>query len=223
MVQSRRTSMLVVALAAAWAGCYPPPEHDLDALGVPRFVDTSYIELADVSRISLFRSHDGHDYSDGRESCRSMKHYFKVPTAATVLYAPVTGIVRKVFDEWPGSQIHVGSIAQPAFTFVIFHASPAAGLSAGAHVTAGTIIGTHVGTQSYSDIAVEVSTPSGRRLVSYFETLTEAGFAPFRARGLSGPDALIITRAQRDAAPLTCAGETFTNAGGDPYPQDVAF
>ncbi len=49
------------------------------------------------------------------------------------------------------------------------------------------------------------------------------GRARRAARGLSGPDALIITRAQRDAAPLTCAGESFTNAGDDPYLQDVAF
>jgi hypothetical protein len=176
-----------------------------------------------VSRISLFRSRDGHDYSDDAESCRSMKHYFKDPTSSTPIYAPVNGVVRALRDEWAGTQIHIQSIDQPAFTFIIFHAKVTAPLSQGERVSEGALLGTHAGLQTNSDIAVEVSTPSGRRLVSYFETLTDGAFAPFKARGLASPAALIITRAERDAAPLTCSGEVFTNAAEDPYPMGVTF
>jgi len=201
----------------------PAAEYDLGALGVPKFVATNYIDLAGLTRISLFRSHDGHDYSDGTESCRSMKHYFKVPTSSTVVYAPVSGVVRTIYEEWAGTQVQIRSSAQPAFTFIIFHISLASPLAVGSTVTEGSILGTHVGTQTWSDVAVEVNTPSGRRLVSYFETLTESAFAPFLARGLASPASLIITRDQRDTAPLTCSGEAFTNSADDPYPVDVAF
>jgi hypothetical protein len=204
-------------------GTQHDPTYDLDALGVPQFVNTNYIDLAGLTRISMFRSHDGHDYSDGTETCRSMKHYFKVPTSSTIVYAPVSGIVRTIYEEWAGTQVQIRSNAQPAFTFIIFHISLASPLSVGATVTEGSILGTHIGIRTWSDIAVEVNTPSGRRLVSYFETLTESAFAPFLARGLASPASLIITRAQRDAYPLTCSGEMFTNAESDPYQADVAF
>ncbi len=139
---TRRAGVAGALLCAAALGCAPHGggqaggdggrggggTYDVDANGVPRFVDTSYIDLDGLTRISLFRSHDGHDYSDGVETCRSMKHYFKVPTSATVIRAPV-----------------------------------------------------------------------------------------------ATRDALAISRAQRDAAPLLCSGETFTNAADDPYPVDVAF
>jgi hypothetical protein len=213
-----------MALACAWtAACYPSPEYDVDRLGVPKFVATSYIDLASLSRISLFRSSYGHDYSDEFESCRSMKHYFGFPTSSVAIRAPVTGVVFKVIDEWAGSQIHLQSIDQPAFTFIIFHVSLAAPLPTGTRVVEGTILGMHIGTQTTSDIAVQVNTPSGRRLVSYFETLTDAAFAPFQARGIASPASLIITREQRDASPLRCSGQTFLNESSDPHPQVVAF
>jgi hypothetical protein len=203
----------------------PRPTYDVDQLGVPRFVGTSYIDLAQLTRISLFRSHEGHDYSDDLEPCRSMKHYFKFPTSATTVYAPVSGVVRGTIEEWAGTQVQITSTEQPAFTFVIFHVTLASPLVPGASVTAGQVLGTHVGTQTFSDIAVEVNAPGDRRrLVSYFDTLTDAAFAPYAARGIASRAALVITRAQRDAAPLTCVNHQFTDGvASDPYPADVAF
>jgi hypothetical protein len=221
---SHRTACAALALASAWtASCCPTPEYDVDRHGVPRFVSTSYIDLDSLTHISLFRSSLGHDYSDEFESCRSMKHYFLSPDSSVVIRAPVTGVVFKVEEEWAGTQVHLRSIDQPAFTFIIFHIALAAPLTTGTRVAAGTVLGRHIGTQTYSDIAVQVNTPSGRRLVSYFETLTEAAFAPFQARGIESPASVIITRAQRDASPLSCSGERFQDTSGDPYPQLVAF
>ena len=42
---------------------------------VPVFVDHDVTDLSKLTEISLFRSSAGHDYSDGCEPCRSMKHY----------------------------------------------------------------------------------------------------------------------------------------------------
>lgn len=201
------------------------PEYDVDALGVPRFVTTSYIDLAHVTRVSLFRSHDGHDYSDDVESCRSMKHYFKAPPAAATVYAPVTGTVRMTMEEttW-GTQVQITSADLPSFTFVIFHVALASPLAAGDGVTAGQALGTHIGDQTYSDIAVEVNGPARqRRLVSYFDTLTDAAFEPYVARGITSRSQVIITREQRDANPLSCVNYQFTNPEADLYPVDVAL
>lgn len=199
--------------------------YDLDALGVPRFVTTNYIGLEGLSRISYFRSHDGHDYSDSVERCRSMKHYFKFPGDTTPVYAPVAGTVHSSFQEWAGTQIQIRSDEQPAFLFVIFHVAPAVSVTPGTRYGAGQLLGWHATSQTYSDIAVEVSTPAGRRLVSYFDTLADAAFAPFQARGAASRAAFTITRAQRDGAPLGCSGEGFTAEAmaADPYPVDTTF
>lgn len=50
---------------------------DLDKYPPPRFVSKNYIELGKIHRISKYRSSVGHDYSDYKESCRSLKHYFE--------------------------------------------------------------------------------------------------------------------------------------------------
>ena len=59
--------------------------YDLDRLGVPRFVNTNYIDLENIFQISKFRSSAGHDYSDDIERCRSMKHYFMRPDASAAI------------------------------------------------------------------------------------------------------------------------------------------
>lgn len=96
---------------------------DVDSNGIPRFVQTDYIELAKIDRISRFRSGEGHDYSDNFESCRSMKHY------------------------------------------------------------------------------------------SYFDVMTDALFATYNARGINLRADAIISKAARDADPLTCEDETFDGPG----------
>ena len=50
--------------------------YDLDSMRTPIFASSDYINLAKISRVSRFRSGEGHDHSDDFESCRSMKHYY---------------------------------------------------------------------------------------------------------------------------------------------------
>ncbi len=197
--------MLMFAAATTTAATY-----DVQKLGVPRFVSTNYIDVAKIFAISKFRSGSGHSYADDFEQCRSMKHYFMYPNESAVIQAPVAGTITRIFDEWAGTQVQITSTVQPAFTFILFHVALTQRLAVGDSVLEGQVLGTHVGMQTFSDIAVGVNVPGGYKLVSYFETLTENGFAPFRLRGITDIAQLVTPRAERDAAPFQCQGETFT-------------
>jgi hypothetical protein len=187
--------------------------YDVEALGVPRFVDVNYLALNKITAISKFRSSTGHDQADSFETCRSMKHYFIAHDPTVPVYAPVTGTVTRILADTLGTQVRITADAQPAFTFILYHVGLSSQLSEGARVTAGQQLGTHVSNQTYSDIAVRVDVGGGNfRYVSYFETLTDTAFAAFQSRGITSRDQLIISRQARDAAPYTCNGETFVNA-----------
>lgn len=197
--------------------------YDVDSNGIPRFVESDYIELAKMEQISRFRSGAGHDYSDDFESCRSMKHYFQpsntVDWAAIQIRSPVAGTVAQMNPEsMPGSgmQIRIKSGDFPAFYFILFHVQTNGVVSAGDSVDAGQSLGTHIGAQSTSDIAVGVNTPTGWKLVSYFDVMTNALFATYQARGIHARTEAIISKAARDSDPLTCEGETFAGPGNLP-------
>lgn len=215
------------------------PYFDVAALGVPKFINSIYIDLnaldsvgnPAVVQVSLFRSSSGHDYSDSFERCRSMKHYFSFPDHNTKLYIPVTGTVTSVTPDTVSGGITIQSDAYPRFSFTVFHPRLARTYSVGDHVIEGQYMGTHSGVWTSSDIAVLVNPayppspahggPDGT-LVSYFLTLTDSGFAPLKKRGISSPADLIIPQALRDANPLTCdAAWNFTNAYTDPLPKVV--
>src|SRR5690349_17092470 len=124
------------------------PTYDIDALGVPRIAGASYIDLAPIMRVSMFRSAFGHDYHDAFETCRSMKHYFQpvstVDWSTIPISSPVDGTIAYLRTEQTfGTQVAIRPTAQPAFTFIIFHVKTAAGLDSGARVTAGQRIGFH--------------------------------------------------------------------------------
>jgi hypothetical protein len=189
----------------------------VDALGIPRFVADNYLDLGMIEQISRFRSSAGHDYHDDFESCRSMKHYFlpkpSVDWTTLPIRAPVSGTIVLTRVEALGTQVLISSSAQPAFLFTIFHVNPTVPVTPGTAVSAGAQLGWHIGSQTMSDIAVGVNTPSGYKLVSWFDVMTDGLFATYAARGVASRSAAVITRAARDADPLTCSGETFTSAG----------
>ena len=195
--------------------------YDLDRLGVPRFVNTNYIDLSRIFQLSKFRSSAGHDYSDDLERCRSMKHYFIKPDSTTAIWSPVAGTIATLRDDFVGTQVHIRSDVQPDFTFVIFHVALARPLVLGEQVAEGQRLGNHYGLETFSDIAVAVNASNGYRLVSYFETLTDAAFAPFKARGIESAGRLMFTRAERDAAPYSCQGQTFSNLSVSPESEYV--
>ncbi len=198
----------------------PPPSSptwDLDTRGVPRFIARDYLDVSRIAAISKFRSAEGHDYSDGVETCRSMKHYFRPAdpwrSASIPIASPIAGRIGAVDQEWAGAQIAIVSSEFPAFRVILFHVNATVALIEGLPLEAGQALGTHIGEQTWSDVAVAVETLQGRRLVSWFDAITDDAFERYRARGLVSRGDAIITRAARDAAPLSCAGETFANPG----------
>lgn len=191
--------------------------YDIDLKGIPKFVNASYIELFKIKNISRFRSGIGHDYSDDFETCRSMKHYFQpkgtVAWSSVNIFSPVTGKVSNIREEWAGTQVSVQSDQYPAFFFILFHVNLSGPLDVGDPVVAGQFLGTHVGSQTWSDIAVGVNTPGGWKLVSYFDVMTDLLFQNLQSRGVGQRDALIISKQQRDSDPLVCEGDTFLTSG----------
>ena len=191
--------------------------YDVDLYGIPKFVSASYIELIKIQNISRFRSAVGHDYSDDFESCRSMKHYFQpkgnVEWSSINIFSPVTGTVSSINEEWAGTQVGIRSELYPAFFFILFHVNLSGPLDIGDQVSAGQFLGTHIGSQTWSDIAVGVNTPSGWKLVSYFDVMTDILFQNLQSRGVSNRNILIISKQQRDSDPLVCQGDTFVTSG----------
>jgi len=64
-----------------------------------------------------------------------------------------------------------------------------------------------------SDIAVGMSTPDGWKLIFYFDIIADFLFQDYQSRGLNSRNDVIITREVRDAGPLTCDGEEYTENG----------
>ena len=192
--------------------------YDLAALGAPAIITADYIELAKIARISRFRSGIGHDYSDDAERCRSMKHYFQprgdVDWSNVVVSSPVAGTIVSMQNETTfGQQVKITSAIQPAVTVILFHVRPDAGVGVGSAVTPGQRLGTHIGTQTMSDVAIKARTPTGTRNISYFDAMTDAVFQSYVTRGIASRSATAIGAAERDASPLVCDGEQFQGAG----------
>ena len=100
------------------------------------------------------------------------------------MFSPVEGTVYNLTEEWAGTQTWIQSSNYPAFFFILFHVDLTNSLALGDSVAAGEQIGTHIGDQTTSDIAVGVNTPTGWKLISFFDVMTEALFAGYTNRGV---------------------------------------
>ena len=197
--------------------------YDVNSNGIPLLVQSDYIELAKITTISKFRSGEGHDYSDDFEHCRSMKHYFVIDPLQDAtqvrIFSPVTGTVVSESLETKtnsGTQIWITPTNYPAFTFILFHVNVTNTVPVGTTVTNGQQLGWFGGTPggvTSSDITVKVNTPGGTQLLSYFDLMSPALFANYQDRGVTNTAELIITKEDRDAHPLECAGERFVSPG----------
>lgn len=198
--------------------------HDLDD-ETPRFVTHEFTQLFKIEQISKFRSGAGHDFSDDSESCRSMKHYY-APYPEYIdndieIYSPVDGEIVELWMENPEEdiidyQVHIKSEEYPVFTIRLFHIM-IDDLKVGDKVEAGE----HLGYAFMSrlpadqvahdfDITVHVRTQEGRRYVPYFDILTDDVFQAYIDRGATNRAQFTITKEYRDAHPLSCDGEWFT-------------
>ena len=202
------------------------PIHDFvdynDA--IPQFVDSSYLELNKIGKISKFRSGMGHDYSDDFESCRSMKHYFSPNVedySLVEIFSPVDGVVVSM-NESNGIRINIKSSEHPEYQFIIFHINPLPDLEIGDTVSEGERIGNHINNTTISDIAVQrYVLHEGifkKQLLSYFEVMTDEHFnGNYLGPEINSRSDIIINLTERDANPLICEGEEFigeTHADG---------
>ena len=203
---------------------------NIDENNLPKIVQADFIDLAKITRISKFRSGEGHDFSAGDETCRSMKHYFYsstsyplnpqtyVPPAPYInIYSPVDGIVTAIdIEHTPiGKQIHIQTSSHSDYALRLFHVYPIDGLNVGSTVRAGDKIG-YIGSDGATDIAVEVGSFFNHRYISYFSILPDDIFQHYKDRGLNSRDDVIISRQYRDQHPLGCTGEEFNVKGGNP-------
>jgi hypothetical protein len=204
----------------------PWPAYDIETHGIPYFIEADFIELGKIERVSRLRSGEGHDYSDDFESCRSMKHYYypksEGDTSVTV-YSPVDGTVigtTREYYESGGIYVYKGTLVgivpdeHDAFWIDLFHIDLKPALAVGDRVKAGQALGrTGKTSGTVSEIAVWVRTPSGARLISFFQVMPDSVFQAYQARGMNSREEAIIARDERDADPLTCHGEEFQNGG----------
>lgn len=232
MIRRASLQWVLWVLFVLYAACRAPAKTGAQnqpptttASATLQFITADYIGLDRVEKISKFRSSAGHDFSDSSESCRSMKHYFwpkggdpgapHSPSWTTIrIYSPVKGTVARIIDEWTGRQVWLQPDGHPEAAVRIFHVNLNPGVKEGAHVAAGQNLGRHASDETMSDIAVELREGDGRRrLVSYFDVMSDSVFENYRARGIESRHAMTIPEADRDADPSTCAGESFTASG----------
>lgn len=200
----------------------PNPPVETDPTVIPQFVKTDYIELNKISQISKFRSGIGHDYSDDGEHCRSMKHYYipfdNTDWSTVKIFSPVNGTVDRTIEEWAGTQVQIRSDQYPNYYFIIFHINLLSPLKVGDKVFAGKQLGTHIGSQTSSDIAVVHMIPNHpnydiRKLLSFFDVMSDSLFQNYQHRGITFRNDFIITKEARDSDPLICNGEYFSTEG----------
>ena len=184
---------------------------------IPRFVSVDYIDLTKISRITKFRSGEGHDYSDDFEKNRSMKHYYMpkedIDWTTVQITAPVTGKIIRIDEEWAGTKVEIQSEEYPSLSFALFHIKLLKPLKNGDPIKAGQILGHHIGKQTFSDIAVTMNTAKGRQLLSYFDVMTDSLFSAYQERGLKLREDAIISKEARDRDPLSSGDGQFTNRG----------
>lgn len=195
----------------------PEVTWDIETQGIPKYVNTNYIEIDKIYEISKFRSGYGHNYSDAFEQCRSMKHYFEpksnVDWSTIKIVSPISGTITRLDEEWAGTKLEIMSDEHPAFRFQIFHIYNSFNVKLNDHVVAGQQLGTHIGSQTMSDISVIVNDPTQQgKLISYFDVISDSVFNEYKKRGVQNRDDLIISKETRDANPLSCNGDMFTSA-----------
>jgi hypothetical protein len=208
------------------------------------FIQADFIDLSRIYSISKFRSGMGLDYSGGGESCRNMKHYFIPQQDADALqyaaehdgrapapngkddipiYSPVDGFIASTRAEsnQAGHRIVIYPENAPGYKVSLFHITPSHGITGGTPLKAGQHIGV-IGAHQTTDIDIQIGRmPWDNTSVSYFQVMPDRLFAAYQARGVTSRDDLIISRAYRDAHPLTCSGGRFVYPAIYDYGADI--
>lgn len=210
---------------------------------VPQFIQADFVDLDKIYSISKFRSGSGHDFSGNGEECRSMKHYFNTQDTREKMiafdigngippkpdgindvniYSPVDGkIVSVKSEEMPiGEQIYIRPKNYSDYTIRLFHIYLDPGMKKGSTVSAGQKIGV---ISQYQNTDIAIMNGGFNNFISYFDVMSDDVFAKYSARGVKSRNDLIISREERDLAPLACDGEKFIREINDNDPQNFIF
>jgi len=227
-------------------GSNTPAKVSSQELANPRqFIQHDFIDLTKVFSVSKFRSAEGHDFSDGNETCRSMKHYFNQQFDKTVaetmgrnngvppqpdgktdvaIYAPVTGVITRIESErMPiGEQLYIVPDAAKDYTIRLFHIYKSNGIQKGSKITAGQQIGV-ISKGVSTDISVDLK----GNFVSYFSVMPDSIFDTYKTRGLKSRDDVILSKEYRDAHPVPCnqergGNQQFTYPDGYDHVNDIS-
>ena len=217
--------ILVVVALVGFVGFKVYRKHtapSVDTAHPQQFVTADFIDVSKIFSISKFRSFEGHDFSKGGETCRSMKHYFTPQRTAEDMaaadknnglpphpdgtndidiFSPFDGKITRIDQErMPvGEQLYLVPDAAPSYTVRLFHIYKLDGIKVGTHLKAGQKIGV-ISAFSDTDISVEAN----QTFISIFQVMTDKVFAEFQARGAKARDDFIISRAYRDAHTVSC-------------------
>jgi hypothetical protein len=193
--------------------------HDFNANGLPQFIVADFVDLSKIESVSRFRSNYGIDYNDGFEHCRSMIHYFRpfsgVAWTSLQIMSPVSGTIERVIANGIGGEVHIRPDALPAAIVILQNIKDSPTLSQ-PRIKAGEQLGAYAQNGKPPSIAININTPSGQRLVSYFDAMSDELFQQYVARGIASRSAMVISKSERDAQPLNCS--TSTLPGSDVLP-----
>jgi hypothetical protein len=224
MASKHPISVFLLCLHLAFLACghdktTEPPGWDLDRNGLPRFATAHPVDISRMTRISKFRSGVGPDYSDDFEHCRSMLHRFEPRSdfgpEALPVFSPVDGTITGVDPQDTVCGVLIRSTGFPDFEFRLLDIKLSESIQAGVPVTAGQVIGSFRGSGASMAVAVAVRTPSGMKLVSFFDVQVAADslFAPLRDCEAPATPSFIISREERDSHPLACEGDSLAGDG----------
>jgi hypothetical protein len=206
------------------------PYYDIDAEGIPQFINADFIELDKIECIKRFRSGLGADSPLDSEECRDVNHdYFAFEEyrvdKGVKIYSPINGTIVfinqirvNVSGTWKVETvdlltvIQIQSPEQPAFTITLSCIDiRGTDLEYGKKVSAGQHIGyasmSFLGTVTKVPlvaIQISVNTPNDTRILSYFEVMTDNVFQSYKDRGATSRNDFIIPREERDEDPLNC-------------------
>ena len=214
--------VVVVIGLLGWMTFQKYSGSNVDTSHPPQFVTADFIDLSKIFSISKFRSLEGHDFSGGGETCRSMKHYFTPQRTEATMYAvannhgllpkpngktdinifsPFDGKITRIEAErFPvGEQIYLVPDSAKHYTVRLFHVFKIDGIKVGVHLSAGQKIGV-ISPTSDTDVSVE----AGDKFISIFQVMTDKVFSDYQARGAKTRNDFIISREYRDAHPVSC-------------------
>ncbi len=227
--------MRLLPIALLGLGCAAPQD---DLLTAP------FVDPANVSRISQFRSCCGHDYSRKGEENSSMKHYihqiesFGISNDEFEIYAPFDGKVTNIkedtrdlpcFNDTHGFQMFIRPDAQRSVYIKLFHVNPVVDEGP---VRAGDLIAygdfrecdnTNRNKVSENPSSFDISLQRGNQSYPLFPAMTGDAFAPWIEAGVATPDDTVIPLEEREANPCTdywkeCADGMVGLWGNEAYP-----